>query len=420
MTNMALTDLKLRSLKPAQSAFKLSDSGGLYVMVQPTGTKVWRLAYRFGGKQKSLALGKYPAVSLREARGRRDAAKRLLEQGIDPSAAKRAEQRLELIAQSNTFEAVANEWFENKRRSWVESYAVRLKSRLDQDLLPALGKRPIADIQPLEVLDAIRAIERRDAVEMAKRVMQMASGIFRYGVATAKCSRDPTTDLRGALKPAAAPKHRSALPASALPEFLVKLAAYDGDAATRLALKLVLLTFVRSSELRFARWTEFEELDGAKSLWRIPADRMKMRRPHLVPLAPQAVTIVKELAKLTGDSAYLLPASTGSGVMSENTLLFALYRLGYHSRATVHGFRSTASTILNEVEFNSDWIEMQLAHADASVRGIYNAAEWLAGRRKMLCWWADYLGRAERAGRQLAANGGSSRRKNGQPPKLAA
>jgi len=418
---MSLTDLKLRSLKPAGKAYKVSDSGGLHVMVQPTGSKLWRLAYRFGGKQKSLALGKYPAVSLRDARDGRDAAKQLLDEGIDPSAERKAEQRRELVAQANSFEAVANEWFENKRRRWVDSYAVRLKSRLDQDLLPALGKRPIADIQPLEVLDAIRAIERRDAIEMAKRVMQMASGIFRYGVATARCSRDPTTDLKGALRPASAPKHRSALPASGLPEFLVKLAAYDGDAVTRLALKLVLLTFVRSSELRFARWTEFEELDGAKPLWRIPADRMKMRRPHLVPLAPQAVAVLKELAKLTGDTDYLLPACTGSGVLSENTLLFALYRLGYHSRATVHGFRSTASTILNEHEFNSDWIEMQLAHADGSVRGIYNAAEWLAGRRKMLCWWADYLDNAERTGRQSAtAATRSGRRKSSQPAKLAA
>jgi len=419
---MALTDLKLRSLKPAQSAFKLSDSGGLYVIVQPTGTKLWRLAYRFGGKQKGLALGKYPAVSLREARERRDAAKQLLEQGIDPSAAKKAERWRQLVAQTNTFEAVANEWFETKRHRWVDSYSVRLKSRLDQDLLPALGKRPIADIQPLEVLDVIRAIEKRDAIEMAKRVMQMASGIFRYGVATARCGSDPTRDLKGALKPAAAPKHRSALPASALPEFLVKLSAYDGDTVTRLALKLILLTFVRSSELRFARRAEFEDLDGAKPLWRIPADRMKMRRPHLVPLAPQPVAVVKAMAKLAGDSDWLLPASTGSGVMSENTLLFALYRLGYHSRATVHGFRSTASTILNEHEFNSDWIEMQLAHSDGSVRGIYNAAEWLAGRRKMMCWWADYLDRAETAGRQpaKAGTGGSSRRKDRQPAKLAA
>lgn len=419
---MALTDLKLRSLKPAGATYKVSDSGGLHVMVQPTGSKLWRLAYRFGGKQKSLALGKYPTISLRDARDRREAAKELLEQGIDPSAERKAEQRRKLVAQSNSFEIVANEWFENNRRRWVESYAVRLRSRLDEDLLPALGRRPIADIQPLEVLDAIRAIEQRDAIEMAKRVMQMASGIFRYGVATARCPSDPTRDLKGALKPPAQPKHRSALPASALPEFLVKLAAYDGDAVTKLALKLILLTFVRSSELRLARLAEFEDQDGARPLWRIPAERMKMRRPHLVPLAPQAVAVVKELAKLAGASDWLLPSSVGVGVISENTLLFALYRLGYHSRATVHGFRSTASTILNEHEFNSDWVEMQLAHADGSVRGIYNAAEWLAGRRKMMCWWADYLDKAEKVGRQLrgAADGQSLRDKTGRPAKLAA
>jgi len=399
---MSLSDVKVRALKPESAAYKVSDGEGLHVMVSPNGSKLWRLSYRFSGKQKTLALGRYPTISLLQARRARDTAKALLARGVDPSADRKAERRKKSIAAANTFEAVANEWFEANQDRWVESYSSRLRSRMDDDLLPDLGKRPIAEIEPLEVLDVIRKIERRDAIEMAKRVMQMASAIFRYGVATARCSRDPTTDLKGALKPPRPPKRRTALPAAELAEFMTKLAAYDGDRVTQLAMKLVVLTFVRTAELRFASWTEFEDLDGRAPLWRIPADRMKMRRPHLVPLAPQAVAVLTELRGLTGKSKYLFPSPTRSNVMSENTLIFALYRMGYHGRATVHGFRATASTVLNEHGFNRDWVEMQLAHFDGSVRGVYNAAEWLPGRRKMMGWWADYLdGRA--ASRAVAA-----------------
>jgi integrase len=287
---------------------------------------------------------------------------------------------------------VAEEWFSLNENRWVKIYSSRLRGRLEGDLLPALGTRPIAQIEPLEILEAIRKIEKRDAVEMAKRVMQMASGVFRYGVATGRCVRDPTVDLRGALMPPRAAKRRTALPAIELPAFMDALEAYDGEPVTKFGMKLLVHTFVRTSELRFARWAEFEGLDGKEPIWRIPASRMKMRRDHLVPLAPQAVTTLAQLKTRTGCSEYLFPAATKLGVISENTLLFALYRMGYHSRATVHGFRSTASTVLNEAQFNRDWIEMQLAHFDGSVRGVYNAAEWLPGRRQMLNWWAKYLG----------------------------
>jgi integrase len=390
-TNMPLTDAKLRALKSSATPLKKSDAEGLYVLVTPGGSKLWRLAYRFGSKQKTLALGQYPDMSLLNARRARDAAKQLLREGVDPAANRRTERRKRSIAAANTFEAVASEWFERNRTRWVESYSLRLKSRLEVDLLPLLGKRPIAEIEPLEVLDAIRKIEDRDAIETAKRVMQIASNIFCYGVATARCGRDPTGDLRGALKPPKPPKHRAALPAQELSRFMRALEVYDGDIATKLGLKLLVLTFVRTSELRFASWSEFEGLDGTEPLWRIPADRMKMRRPHLVPLAPQARGVLREIRMLDRTSQYLFPTSSKTGVMSENTLLFALYRMGYHKRATVHGFRSTASTVLNEAQFNRDWVEMQLAHFDGSVRGIYNAAEWLPGRRQMMNWWANYL-----------------------------
>jgi integrase len=390
-TNMPMSDAKVRALKPQTSPYKVSDGDGLYVLVKPNGSRLWNLAYRFNGKQKTLAFGKYPAVSLLDARHARDVAKRLLTTGTDPSAHRQDEKRKRSLEASSNFEAVANEWFENNKAGWVETYTSRLRSRLDEDILPLLGQRPIAAITPLEVLQAVRKIEKRGAIEMAKRVMQMVSAIFRYGVATARCSRDVTADLRGALKPTPAPKHRTALPAKDLPSFLQALEAYDGDLITRLALKLLLLTFVRTSEIRFAKWAEFEGLNTDKPLWRIPAARMKMRRDHLVPLAPQAVAVLEALRKRTGNSEYLFPAPTKREVISENTLLFALYRMGYHQRATVHGFRATASTILNENQFNRDWIEMQLAHFDGSVRGAYNAAEWLPMRRNMMCWWADYL-----------------------------
>ena len=248
------------------------------------------------------------------------------------------------------------------------------------------------------MLDVVRKVEKRDAVEMAKRIMQMASAIFRYGVATTRCPRDPTFDLRGALKPAREIKSRSALAASELPDFLQRLSAYDGDDLTKLALELVLLTFVRTGELRFASWAEFEGLDGDEPLWRIPPERMKMRRPHLVPLSLQAVLVLAKLRKLNPRHDQVFPAPTRSKVISENTMLYALYRMGYHGRATVHGFRKTASTVLNEQHYNRDWIEMQLAHAEGSVRSIYNAAEWLPGRREMMQWWADYLDRRRAEG----------------------
>jgi integrase len=401
---MSLSDAKIRTLKAAAKPYKVSDSGGLHLLVGTSGTRLWRLSYRFLGKQKTIALGAYPVVSLAAARTARDDARRELIAGIDPAEARKAEDRRRRLTAGHTFAKVANEWFASRERRWVESYAVRLRSRLNADLLPALGHRPLAEIEPIEVLDVIRRIERRDAIEMAKRVMQMASAIFRYGVATSRCQRDPTADLRGALQAPGPVKHRSALSAAELPGFLARLEDYQGEDITRLAIKLALLTFVRTSEIRFAKWSEFEDLDGAEPLWRISAERMKMRRPHLVPLAPQAVALLKEIRRYSGKSPLLFPAATRTGVISENTMIFGLYRMGYIGRATVHGFRSTDSTILNEHQFNRDWIEMQLAHADGSVRAVYNAAEWLPGRRQMMCWWADYLDRVGKPQLPDAAN----------------
>lgn len=295
------------------------------------------------------------------------------------------------MAVANTFEIVANEWFELKEAGWAPSYSSRLKTRLDGDLIAVFGDRPIRDIQPLEVLNALRAIERRGAFEMAKRVKQMASAIFCYSVATERCVNDPTASLKGVLKPPKPPKHRAALTPGELPDFMRALERYDGDDITKLGLKLAIYTLVRTAEVRFAQWKEFENLEGDEPLWRIPKERMKMRRAHLVPLSPQAVEALLKLRKLTGKGEYVVSALPKTGVISENAMLYAIYRMGYHSRATTHGFRTTASTVLNEQQFNRDGIEMQLAHFDGSVCGVYNAAEWLPGRRDMMRWWGNFI-----------------------------
>jgi integrase len=288
------------------------------------------------------------------------------------------------------FEDVAREWYQNHAATWAPAYAGRLKNRLEVGLLEHLGNRPISHISPHDLLLVIRKTEARDVRETARRILRIASAVFRYGVATGRCSSDPTSALKGALKPPRTVKHRATLSAKDLPNFLKSLDQYQGD-LTKCAMELVLFTFVRTAELRFAKWSEFEGLDGSNPIWRIPAVRMKMRRPHLVPLSRQAVRVLEKVRGLALGSNYLFPANTKLGVISENTLLFALYRMGYRRRATVHGFRSLASTVLNEAQFNRDWIEMQLAHADSTVRGTYNAAEWLSGRRKMLQWWSDYV-----------------------------
>ena len=293
-------------------------------------------------------------------------------------------------AEVATLENVAREWYQNKVGGWAPSYAGRLKNRLETGLLAHLGAHPVASISPQDVLAAIRRTEARDVRETARRILRIASAVFRYGVATGRCAQDPTAALKGALKSPKAVKHRATLSARDLPKFLRTLELYQGD-LTRFAMQLVIFTFVRTAELRFAKWSEFEDLEGPNPIWRVPAERMKMRRAHLVPLSKQAVATLAKIGGLALGSHYLFPANTKLGVISENTLLFALYRMGYRKRATVHGFRSLASTMLNEAQFNRDWIELQLAHVDNTVRGVYNAAEWLPGRRTMLQWWADYL-----------------------------
>lgn len=388
---MALTDTTIqKKLKPAAKPYKISDGGGLYLLIAPDGARYWRMAYRFHGKQRTLALGVYPLVSLSDAREQRDEAKKLLAAGADPVQAKRERKRAEKLSAANTFEAVAREWHENQKGDWTENYSAQVLTRLEADLFPTLGARPIAGIEPPELLDALRKVEKRGALDIAKRLRQIAGQVFRYAIGDGRAKRDPSADLKGMLKAAGRQEHHKAMPREELPGFINALSTYDGEAETRLALRLILLTFVRTTELRAAKWTEFD-LTNARE-WRIPAERMKMREPHIVPISRQAIEALAELRALTGKSVYLFPSPAAEGYMSNNTMLFAMYRMGYHGRATVHGFRAVASTLLNEMGFNPDWIERQLAHDERNkVRGAYNAAQYLPGRRDMMQQWADYL-----------------------------
>ena len=368
---MPLTDTACRNAKPSEKPRKLADAGNMYLLVQPTGARLWRMNYRFAGKQKTLAFGKYPEVSLSEARARREEARRLLASGLDPADPKPVD--------AVSFEEVGREWLA-ARNDWSPGHLSRVVSRMEGDIFPQIGHIAVSQIEAPMILAALRKIEDRGAFEIAKRLRQTIGQVMRYAIATGRASRDPAADLRGAMKPSPRVRHMAALRGKDLPEFMEKLAAYDGDPRTRLAIELVMRTFVRTGELRLARWSEIEG-----DLWRIPEDRMKMGREHVVPLTRQTLAVLEQLRALPNDGFICK--------MSENTMLFAMYRMGYHSRATIHGFRSTASTILNESGlWSPDAIERQLAHVPGNVvRSAYNAAQYLPERWKMMEWWSDYL-----------------------------
>ena len=386
---ISLSDVKARNAKPKAKPYKLSDGDGLFLIVNPSGSKYWRLKYFFAGKEKLLALGVYPEVSLIKARNRRAQAREALADGTDPAQAKKEVKRLITLKNANILEVIAREWYEKRKHEWAATSADSMLARLEKHILPTLGQRPIADITASEILAVLRVVEDSGALETARRVMQMIGQIFMYAIATRRAERNPVPDLRGALKTPVV-KHHSFLNASDLPQYLKKLEAYDGHPQTKLALRFLLLTFVRTNELRGAQWAE---IDWNNAEWRIPAERMKMKELHIVPLSSQSIAVLRDLQKHTGNRQHIFPNQhKPSTSMSENTMLYALYRMGYHSRTTGHGFRSTASTILNENGFHADVIERQLAHSERdTVRAAYNHAQYLPERRKMMQWWADYL-----------------------------
>jgi integrase len=385
-----LTEIAIKNAKPGSSIRKLSDGNGLVLLVYPNGSKYWVYRYRYLGKEKTLSLGVYPEVRLAEARLKLADARRMLSDGQDPSEARKAVKRQALVSAENSFEAIAREWIAAKSSGWTPRYAQFIVQRMENDLFPQLGSRPIKDITAPDVLSVVRLIEGRGALDLANRALQYCGQVFMFGIATGRAVRNPAADLKGALK-THVKRHFAHLKPIDLPEFLAKLEAYTGERQTALAVKLLMLTFVRTTELRGADWSEF---DLEKAEWRIPAERMKMRRDHIVPLSRQAVAVLRELQYMNGKWKYVFPNPFKPiKHMSENAVLYALYRMGYHSRATGHGFRHTASTVLNESGlFHSDVIERQLAHVESNkVRGVYNHAEYLPERRKMMQWWADYL-----------------------------
>jgi integrase len=392
---MPLSDAAVRNAKAKAKPYKLADGEGLYLLVSTTGSRLWRMNYAFGGKQKTLAIGQFPAVKLAEARDHRAEAKRHLAAGVDPSAAKRL--HLGPGDPADSFRVIAKEWFAVYETGIVPAYSARVWSRLEDDVLPEIGGLMIRQIKPTEILTMLRKVEGRGAIEMAKRIKQSVSAVFKYAIATGRAEHDPTAHLAPALKPSIRSRHFTKLPIAEMPAFLLRLETYDGEETTRLAMELLLRTWTRTKEIRLAEKAEF---DG--DLWRIPAARMKMSRDHLIPLSPQAQAIVTRLSELSGPGPLLAPGLNGRP-MSENTLIYAMYRMGYRSRATVHGLRGTASTYANESGlWHQDWIERQLAHADDDeVRSAYNAAEYLEGRRRMLDWWSNFLDGQLEIGRLL-------------------
>ncbi len=386
-----LNDTRVRTTKPCKRPVKLSDSGGLYLLIAPHGSKLWRLAYRFGGKQKTLAIGAYPAFTLKAAREEREEAKRLLANGVDPSAQRRLDKRI--ASTGNTFRAVAEEVVAKLKKEGRADVTLTKKRWLLDFAYPAFGDRPIAEITALEVLSVFRQVEARGRYETARRLRSTCGTVFRYAIATGRAERDPCADLRGALT---SPKvnHRAAIvDPVGIGALLRAIDGYDGLPMTKAALRLSPLVFVRPGELRHAEWTEF---DLTAADWRIPSAKMKMRRAHRVPLSRQALDILRDLQSMSGGGRYLFPSVRSMArPMSENTLNAALRRLGYGSdEMTAHGFRAMAATRLNEMSgWNPDAIERQLAHQEQDdVRRAYvHAAEYWPERVKMMQAWADYL-----------------------------
>ena len=386
---MALSDVQIRNAKPKDKPYKLTDGGGLHILVNPNGSKLWRLKYRVGGIEKLLSFGPYPQVSLIEARKKGIEAKGALRSGIDPSGAKKAQKAS--ASGADSFETIAREWFSKFSATWTPSYGDRILRRLERDVFPWIGQTPIKEVTAPGLLSVLRRIEARGAVETAHRASQNCGQVFRYAIATGRAERDPVPDLRGALPPSQETHHASITDPREIGGLLRAIGGYEGGLIVRCALRLAPLVFVRPGELRRAEWTE---IDWDKAQWIIPAEKMKMREKHVVPLSRQALEILKELQPLTGEGKYLFPSPrTSDRPMSDNAILSALRRMGYTGdQMTGHGFRSMASTLLNEQGWHRDAIERQLAHAERdSIRAAYNYAQYLPERRKMMQAWADHL-----------------------------
>lgn len=387
-----LTDTKIRNAKPREKAYKLFDGGGLYLEVMADGRKLWRFKYtRPSGAENRLGFGSYPTVSLAQARGQRDNARAAVAAGEDPGTLKIEARRAAKIAVGNSFEAVARDWFSTQKEAWTPTYASKIIASLENDVFPLIGSKPINQIKAPEILDLLRIIEARGVRDTTKRVLQRMRAVFQYGIVFGACDRNPAADIDSAAALKTVPvKHMARVSAAELPQLLRDIDHDEhGEAVTKLALQFMTLTFPRTKEMILAKWDEF---DVQKAEWRIPADRMKMRNQHIVPLSPQALAVLERLRDINGHREHVFYSSQAKGPISNNTMLFALYRLGYRGRMTGHGFRGLASTTLNEMGFRADVVERQLAHVERNkVRAAYNHAQYLPERREMMQAWADYI-----------------------------
>lgn len=390
---MTLTARQVETAKPKEKSYKLFDGGGLYLEVTAKGSRYWRMKYRFGGKEKRLAFGVFPTVTLAEAREMRNQAKKVLAAGGDPGEVKKEEKAIQKLSTGNTFEAIAREWHKSKADRWSLRYRDEIIDTFEKDIFPYIGKRPIAEIKPLELLETLRRMEKRGALEKMRKVRQRCGEVYRYAIITGGAEYNPAPDLATALTP---PKkqHFPFLTAEELPYFLKDLASYTGSVITKTATKIILLTAVRTQELRFARW---QDIDLEKGIWEIPAEVMKMKRPHVVPLSKQVIELFNSLKPLSGHyELVFIGRNDHRKPISKESVNQVIELLGYKGRLTGHGFRHTMSTILHEKGYNSAWIETQLAHIDKNaIRGTYNHAQYLDGRREMMQWYADYMDELE-------------------------
>lgn len=400
-----LTEMQIRKARPAEKPYRLADGKGLYLEVMPNGSRYWRMKYRFDGKEKRAAFGVYPEVTLAEARQACLNARKQLAAGTDPTEQKREVKRARAIEAASTFEAVAREWFAAQKDGWTEVYAAKVISSLEVDVFPKVGHRPIRDIEAPDMLEILRAVESRGVRETAKRILQRSRAVFQYGIMTGRCPRNPAADIDAetVLKKGTGVKHMARVKPVEIPQLMRDIAAYQGDLVTRLALRFMALTFTRTTEMINAEWDEFDECAAE---WRIPPERMKMRDPHIVPLSRQALDALAALRELNGSHRHVFYSVQGRSHISNNTMLYALYRMGYKSRMTGHGFRGLAATVLRELGYSRDVVDRQLAHAERNqVTAAYVHAEFLPERRKMMQHWADHLDALEAGATVIPING---------------
>lgn len=395
-----LTVIGVKNAKPKERPYKIADGKGLYLFVLPNGRKSWRYRYRFNGKESIFIIGEFPETGLEDARAGRAAASALIKSGKNPTAERRQQKHAlqeaketERALIASSFEVIAYEWHEHQQGRWSATHASACMRSLQNNVFPLIGSVPIDQVTPPMVLQVIREIESRNALETAAKTLQRMTAVFRYAVQTGRATYNPATDMRGVLKSRKVKHHPMIMP-DELPAFLQALTRTDLYITTKLAIQFTILTAARSGEVRGATW---DEIDLEKRLWSIPAERMKMKVPHSVPLSTQSIAILNRLKILFGDEGLVFPGiNSRNSPLSENTMLYALYRLGYHSRATMHGFRALFSTIANESGFNPDAIERQLAHREKNeIRAAYHRSEYMPERIKMMQWWADHLHKME-------------------------